>query len=116
MPCAAAKASTTGSGRAVAAYRAGRGVPRVASRRKSGLIALVCCLIASAPAALRAQTLTQALADAYNTNPQLLAQRALLRATDEQVPQALSNWRPTVTLTGQSGYNRVGTEAPNIRG
>jgi len=34
----------------------------------------------SAPAELQAQTLTQALADAYNTNPQLLAQRALLRA------------------------------------
>src|ERR1700752_4792028 len=30
-----------------------------------------------------AQTLTQALAEAYNTNPALLAQRALLRATDE---------------------------------
>ena len=43
----------------------------------------------------QAQTLTDALAEAYNTNPQLLAQRALLRATDEQVPQALSFWRPT---------------------
>ena len=33
----------------------------------------------------------------------LLAQRALLRATDEQVPQALANWRPTVNFTGQYG-------------
>jgi outer membrane protein len=48
-----------------------------------------------------AQTLTEAFAYAYNNNPQLLAQRALLRATDEQVPQALSNWRPTVTFTGR---------------
>ncbi len=62
-------------------------------------------LIASAPNA-SAQTLTQALAEAYNTNPQLLAQRALLRATDEQVPQALSGWRPTVNFTGQVGGNR----------
>ena len=54
----------------------------------------------------RAQTLTQALAEAYNTNPQLLAQRALLRATDEQVPQALSGWRPTVNFTGQVGGAR----------
>jgi len=54
----------------------------------------------------QAQTLTDALAEAYNTNPQLLAQRALLRATDEQVPQALSFWRPTVNFTGQVGGTR----------
>ena len=34
--------------------------------------------------------LTEALAYAYQNNPQLLAQRASLRATDEEVPQALS--------------------------
>jgi outer membrane protein len=51
-----------------------------------------------------AQSLTEAFAEAYRTNPQLLAQRALLRATDELVPQALANWRPTVTLAGQAGY------------
>jgi TolC family type I secretion outer membrane protein len=56
--------------------------------------------------ACQAQTLTEALAEAYNTNPQLLAQRALLRATDEQVPQALSGWRPTVNFTGQLAGNR----------
>jgi len=59
-----------------------------------------------APAA--AQTLTEALSYAYNNNPQLLAQRALLRATDEQVPQALSGWRPTVAFTGEAGINRSG--------
>ena len=63
-------------------------------------------LFAATPA--RGQTLTQALAEAYNTNPQLLAQRALLRATDEQVPQALSGWRPTVNFTGQVGGARSG--------
>ena len=67
----------------------------------------------SAPAALQAQTLTQALADAYNTNPQLLAQRALLRATDEQVPQALANWRPTVNFTGQMGGTRSAFVTPS---
>jgi outer membrane protein len=55
-----------------------------------------------------AQTLTEALSYAYNTNPQLLAQRALLRSTDEQVPQALSGWRPTVNFTGQAGEERAG--------
>jgi TolC family type I secretion outer membrane protein len=60
--------------------------------------------VGAAPAA--AQTLTEALSYAYNNNPQLLAQRALLRSTDENVPQALSNWRPTVTFTGQGGISR----------
>jgi outer membrane protein TolC len=54
--------------------------------------------------AAAAQSLTEAFAEAYRTNPQLLAQRALLRATDELVPQALANWRPTVAFTGQTGY------------
>jgi outer membrane protein len=53
-----------------------------------------------------AQTLTEALAYAYRNNPQLLAQRASLRATDEEVPAALSGWRPTVTLSSETGFNR----------
>ena len=93
---------------------AGRGLPgrsddRPCSRRRSalGMIALAGVLATSVPGAPQAQTLTQALTDAYSTNPQLLAQRALLRATDEQVPQALANWRPTVNFTGQVGGNRT---------
>jgi outer membrane protein len=61
-----------------------------------------------------AQTLTEALSYSYNSNPQLLAQRSLLRATDEGVPQALSNWRPTVTFTGEAGYNRGELTEPTI--
>ncbi len=71
-----------------------------------GFVALAGFLAVSASASLQAQTLTQALVETYNTNPQLLAQRALLRATDEQVPQALANWRPTVNFTGQVGMAR----------
>jgi outer membrane protein len=63
----------------------------------------------------QAQTLTQALAEVYNTNPQLLAQRALLRATDEQVPQALSFWRPSVNFTGQVGFSTNSVQRPEIR-
>jgi TolC family type I secretion outer membrane protein len=58
----------------------------------------------------RAQTLTEALAYAYNNNPQLLGQRAKLRATDEQVPQALSGWRPTVNFNASAGYARSGAK------
>ena len=67
--------------------------------------------VGNAPAA--GQTLTEALSYSYNNNPQLLAQRALLRATDEQVPQALSGWRPTVNFTGEAGTNRSGFAEPN---
>jgi outer membrane protein len=84
------------------------------SLRCGGLsfVALAGFFAAFAPASPQAQTLTQALADTYNTNPQLLAQRALLRATDEQVPQALANWRPTVSFTGQVGMTTSSLEAP----
>lgn len=37
------------------------------------------------------------MAAAYQNNPRLSAQRAQLRATDEQIAQAYSNWRPTIT-------------------
>jgi outer membrane protein len=75
-------------------------------RRSSKRFAAAAVLAAiSVATPVQAQTLTAALSEAYNTNPQLLAQRALLRATDEQVPQALSFWRPTVNFTGQVGYS-----------
>jgi TolC family type I secretion outer membrane protein len=50
-----------------------------------------------------AQTIDDALAAAYRSNPQLLSARAQLRALDEGVPAALSGWRPTVTLNGSIG-------------
>ncbi len=49
-------------------------------------------------------TLAEALAATYSTQPALLAERAKLRATDENVPQALSGWRPTVIVAGSTGY------------
>jgi len=64
--------------------------------------ALAALLGAAAPAA--ADTLEEALAAAYVTNPTLQAARAELRSVDEQVPQALSGWRPTVQLSGDAGY------------
>jgi outer membrane protein len=64
--------------------------------------AIVLAGLACAPAS--AQPLQEALAAAYANNPTLQAARARLRATDENVPQALSGWRPTVTLQGRAGY------------
>lgn len=43
-----------------------------------------------------ADTLAQAIAAAYESNPDLGAQRALVRQSDEQVPQALAAGRPTL--------------------
>ncbi len=45
------------------------------------------------------QSLSEALALAYKTNPTLEAQRARLRSVDEGVPQALSGWRPDVKFS-----------------
>ncbi len=44
-----------------------------------------------------------ALLRAYRNNPQLNAQRASVRATDETVPQALSGYRPKATVTASGG-------------
>lgn len=51
----------------------------------------------------RVETLPSALATAYRNNPQLNAERARVRATDENVPQALSGYRPTVSVTADVG-------------
>lgn len=75
------------------------------SRKLFAAFALAC--LAMSPAApVAAQTLTEALATAYESNPTLRAQRAQLRATDEGLPEARAGWRPTVTAEGQAG---VGT-------
>jgi len=52
-----------------------------------------------------ADTLEWALVQAYQNNPSLNAQRAALRATDEAVPQALSGYRPKLSITATGGYN-----------
>jgi outer membrane protein len=45
------------------------------------------------------------LVQAYQNNPSLNAQRAALRVIDENVPQALSGYRPKVTVTATAGPN-----------
>jgi outer membrane protein len=61
----------------------------------------------AAPAA--ADTLGDALAAAYASNPELSAQRAQVRVTDEQVPAALAGGRPTVGLRGN--FDQAGLDA-----
>ncbi|OYX10779.1 MAG: hypothetical protein B7Z15_12975, partial [Rhizobiales bacterium 32-66-8] len=63
----------------------------------SGLAAALGLMIASGASPALAQTMEAALARAYAGNPTLNAQRASLRATNENVPQALSGYRPRIT-------------------
>jgi outer membrane protein len=60
-------------------------------------IGLVICFTVGLTA--RADTLNGALINAYQNNPQLNSQRAVVRQTDESVPQALSGYKPTVSAT-----------------
>lgn len=68
-------------------------------------IALLALVAGGAPSA--AETLSDALATAYENNPTLRAQRAQLRATDEGLPEARAGWRPTVSAEGQAGVASV---------
>jgi outer membrane protein len=52
---------------------------------------------------VRGETLDSALVQAYQNNPSINSQRAATRATDEGVPQALSGYRPRITVTGTGG-------------
>jgi TolC family type I secretion outer membrane protein len=66
-----------------------------------------------------ADTLREALADAYRTNPNLEAGRAQLRATDELVSQALAGNRPRAFINGglEAARGEVGrTQAEGLGG
>ena len=67
-----------------------------------------------APGAL-AQTMEAALSRAYSGNPTLNAQRASLRATNENVPQALSGYRPRVTASADIGASITDANVPGGR-
>nr|WP_136626211.1 TolC family outer membrane protein [Bradyrhizobium macuxiense] len=57
--------------------------------------------------AARAEGLPEALVKAYQTNPQLNAERARQRATDENVPQALAGYRPQIAASLSVGLQAV---------
>jgi outer membrane protein len=68
------------------------------------VIATVFAFLGVSPVA--AQTIEAALVHAYQNNPQLNAQRASVRSTDEGVPTALSGYRPKVSVTASAGTQR----------
>lgn len=56
-----------------------------------------------------AETLAEALAKAYGTNPTLESARASLRATDEGMAQAISGYRPSLSATGSQAARQSET-------
>src|ERR1700694_2453748 len=81
-----------------------------------GIVTAVLLLIQMAATPARADTMEAALLRAYQTNPQLNAQRASVRATDENVPQALSGYRPKVAITASGGGQFVNQIASTSTG
>src|SRR6202045_4385158 len=71
--------------------------------------AAVLLMAYTGPTPALADTIEAALVRAYQNNPQLNAQRAQVRSTDENVPQALSGYRPKVALTASAGYQYTDT-------
>jgi outer membrane protein len=81
-------------------------------RRSAASAALAAGCLAAAPGATYATTLREALVTTYLTSPRLEAGRAELRQADEQVPQALAGYRPSLFLNGgvegSTGTARIG--------
>ncbi|MBI5128880.1 MAG: TolC family outer membrane protein [Rhodopseudomonas palustris] len=65
------------------------------------------------PNPAHADTMVEALVKAYRTNPQLNAERARQRATDENVPQALAGYRPQIIASLSGGLQQVRNLMPD---
>ncbi|MEZ5843799.1 MAG: TolC family outer membrane protein [Hyphomicrobiaceae bacterium] len=59
------------------------------------------------------ETLREAMAAAYRTNPQLDAERARQRATDEEVSRAHAGYRPTINATATTTFQHTNTRPPS---
>src|SRR5215813_10787320 len=83
-------------------------------------VAVTALVLGGLPAG--ADTLEQALVQSYQNNPQLNAQRAAARATDENVAIALGGYRPRLTATSSlsevylENVARAGTGATRTTG
>ncbi|KPF77901.1 type I secretion protein TolC [Brevundimonas sp. AAP58] len=69
-------------------------------------VAVIAVVVSSAAPAF-ADTLRDAIALAYRTNPTLQAQRASQRALDEAVPQARAGLRPEIGVSVSANYTRT---------
>jgi outer membrane protein len=81
------------------------------SQSACALAVVVASLIMIGP--LAAESLPEALVKAYQSNPQLNADRARQRATDENVPQALAGYRPQIVASLGAGLQAVRNLLPD---
>jgi outer membrane protein len=70
-------------------------------------------ILALSAGSASAQTLEQALVAAYGSNATLNSQRAATRAADENVPRALSGYRPTIEGAASATRNSSGVISQN---
>lgn len=78
------------------------------ARHLSGALVAVAAFLTPI-SAVRAESLIDTLAQAYRYNPQLDAERARLRATDEDVARANSGYRPDISASGFISRQRTST-------
>ena len=79
-------------------------------------VGVIACAALPLAAPAQGETLESALVKAYQNNPTLNSQRAATRATDEGVPQALSGYRPKVTIIGTGGEQIASTTTKSVTG
>ena len=77
---------------------------------------VIACATLPPAAPASGEPLETALVHAYQNNPTLNSQRASTRATDEAVPQALSGYRPKISITGNAGEQTSSTTTKTITG
>jgi TolC family type I secretion outer membrane protein len=75
--------------------------------------AIVGALLSAAPSIAPAETLLDAIQIAYETNPELRAQRADLQATNEGYVQARAGYGPQISVTGGYQYEYAGVQLPS---
>ena len=78
----------------------------IALALRGSACALLACVQTQSAAA---ETLRESLAAAYKFNPRLDAARAIQRATDEEVPRAIAGYRPSITGSADTNYERTAT-------
>ncbi|KAB2851689.1 MAG: TolC family outer membrane protein [Hyphomicrobiaceae bacterium] len=92
---------------------------RLAIGRQTGKAAKLAIILAAQvgllTGAATAESLSEALVSAYMTNPVLDAQRASLRASDEEVPRARAGYRPTITGTADTALQHNNTKPPSVQ-
>ncbi len=71
-------------------------------RRSATCLVFVAVWLAVGPVPARATSLRDALVTTYLTSPRLEAGRSQLRVIDEQVPQALAGYRPSLAITSDA--------------